>query len=160
ITSGAPAEYGRFSGGLLSAVTRAGGNRFSGSYRANLADQGWTSPTPFEACDPAVTAAGCLKAAARTGALNVLHEASLGGFALKDNLWFFSAGALADTTESTALPVSGTANTESISNRRGSLKITAAASNQTITFDAATNLVTNDGHPAFAYTVDAAAIGK
>src|SRR5690606_34972115 len=32
LTSGITAEYGRFSGGVINAVTKSGGNVFSGSY--------------------------------------------------------------------------------------------------------------------------------
>ena len=34
LTSGISAEYGRFSGGVINAVTKRGGNEFSGSFRA------------------------------------------------------------------------------------------------------------------------------
>ena len=36
LTSGISAEYGRFSGGVINAVTKQGGNKFSGSFRANF----------------------------------------------------------------------------------------------------------------------------
>jgi len=37
-TSGVSAEFGRFSGGVINAITKSGGNRFSGTFRDNLAN--------------------------------------------------------------------------------------------------------------------------
>src|SRR5512134_3187898 len=35
-TSGISAEYGRFGGGVVNAITKSGGNSFSGSYRQSF----------------------------------------------------------------------------------------------------------------------------
>ena len=44
VTSGAvSAEFGRFSGGLVNAVTKSGGNRFSGSFRTTLTNDAGAS---------------------------------------------------------------------------------------------------------------------
>ena len=161
LTSGVPVEYGRFTGGIVSAVTRSGGNRYTGSYRANLSNPRWTTQTPLELCDPAVTVASCKKASARPDVLQAWHESTLGGFIVRDWLWFFSAGRLADTSNTTLLPLSGVTNTETSSNPRGQIKVTSAvAPGHTLTFDALTNLTTRTDHPAFTSTVDRAAIGK
>ena len=48
LTSGISAEYGRFSGGVVNLVTKRGGDRFSGSYRANFSNPSWVDETPFE----------------------------------------------------------------------------------------------------------------
>ena len=48
LTSAVSAEYGRFSGGVVNAVTKRGGNLFSGSVRSNLSNAAWTEETPFE----------------------------------------------------------------------------------------------------------------
>ena len=50
-TAGVSAEYGRFSGGLVTAVTKSGGNSFSGSLRTSFANDYWRSKTPA-ASDP------------------------------------------------------------------------------------------------------------
>src|SRR6202008_497175 len=42
LTSGITAEYGRFTGGVVNAITKSGGNTFSGTYRANLQNPSWT----------------------------------------------------------------------------------------------------------------------
>ena len=75
ITSGITAEYGRFTGGVVNAVTKSGGNIFSGSFRTGFSNPSWTKPTPFETCDPAVTTASCRKAAPRLDALQPTYEA-------------------------------------------------------------------------------------
>ena len=50
LTSGIPAEYGRFTGGVINAITKSGGNMFSGSGRINFLNPSWTTETPFEEC--------------------------------------------------------------------------------------------------------------
>ena len=53
LTSAVSAEYGRFSGGVVNAVTKQGGNLFSGSIRSNLSNGAWTDETPFETTERA-----------------------------------------------------------------------------------------------------------
>src|SRR5207248_11367335 len=48
LTSGISAEFGRFSGGVVNAITRSGGNVFAGSGRVNFSNPAWTTETPFE----------------------------------------------------------------------------------------------------------------
>ena len=48
LTAGISAEYGRFTGGVVNAITKSGGNTFSGSGRVNFLDPAWTSATPYE----------------------------------------------------------------------------------------------------------------
>ena len=48
LTSGISAEYGRFTGGVVNAITKSGGNTFSGSCRVNFLNPSWTTETPFE----------------------------------------------------------------------------------------------------------------
>ena len=50
LTSGITAEYGRFTGGVINAVTKSGGNSFSGSWRTNFVNPSWTKTTPLERC--------------------------------------------------------------------------------------------------------------
>ena len=47
-SAGVSAEYGRFAGGVANAVTKSGGNTFSGSFRTSFANDSWRSFTPFE----------------------------------------------------------------------------------------------------------------
>ncbi len=84
--SGISAEYGRFTGGVVNAITKSGGNRFEGSFRINLSNESWESKTPLTGD--------------QTNNVNEIYEATLGGFFIKDHLWFFAAGrdrATADT---------------------------------------------------------------
>jgi len=48
LTSGVPAEYGRFSGGVVNAITKSGGDRFSGGVRDQLTNPSWSTRTPYE----------------------------------------------------------------------------------------------------------------
>lgn len=80
------AEYGRFTGGVVIALTRRGGNEYRGSLRDSMSNAAWTGrtrwpaqPKPFDHIDHA-------------------FEGTLGGFLMKDRLWFFSAGRKATAT--------------------------------------------------------------
>jgi len=82
LTSGISAEYGRFSGGVINVITKSGGNEFSGSLRTNLTNDSWRSRTPLEKDNGT-------KLQDKT---NHFDEATVGGYILKDKLWFFAAG--------------------------------------------------------------------
>src|SRR5687767_4461613 len=47
MTAGICAEYGHFTGGVVSAITKSGGNDFDGSLRTNFTNQSWESETPL-----------------------------------------------------------------------------------------------------------------
>jgi outer membrane receptor protein involved in Fe transport len=160
ITAGITAEYGRFTGGVVNAVTKSGGNAFSGSFRTSFSNPSWTKPTPFETCDPAVTTAGCQKAAARPDVLQPTYEATLGGPILKDRLWFFGATRYAKISTSGSLPISNLANTQTDTNKRGEVKLTSTLmQNHTIQGGYLTNARAQTNRPSFAFTIDTNAIG-
>ena len=46
-TSAIPAEYGRFTGGVVSTLTKSGGNEYRGSLRDMLTNSVWTASTPW-----------------------------------------------------------------------------------------------------------------
>src|SRR5215212_1209410 len=48
LTGSISAEYGRFSGGVVSTITKSGGNQFSGSFRDSLSNADWIELTPIE----------------------------------------------------------------------------------------------------------------
>ena len=77
-TSGISAEYGRFSGGVVTGVTRSGGNTFSGSYRATIENDNWRTVSPFG--EP------------KTDKIIPTHQFTIGGPVIRDRLWFFGAG--------------------------------------------------------------------
>lgn len=119
LTGGVSAEYGRFTGGVVNTITKSGGNDYSGSLRDSLTNPSWTRETDFR--DP-VSRARQPKNADTT---NHQYEATLGGFLLKDRLWFFTAGrkfneAIAATTTQTNIPYVNERN-----NRRVEAKLSA-----------------------------------
>ena len=75
--SGVSAEYGRFSGGVLNTITKSGGNQVKGSLRTVFTNDDWTSETP--------------KSNPRINKLNKRYEGTLGGYVLRDRLWYFLA---------------------------------------------------------------------
>ncbi|HEY0158943.1 MAG TPA: TonB-dependent receptor [Thermoanaerobaculia bacterium] len=93
LTGSVGAEYGRFTGGVVTSITKSGGERFSGSLRDSLGNPAWSAQTP----------AG----EAREDHLNHVFEATLGGRIIPERLWFFTAGRWAknDTARQTiAIP--------------------------------------------------------
>jgi TonB dependent receptor-like, beta-barrel len=94
-TSGISAEYGRFTGGVVNVVTKSGGNLFGGSYRQSFNNDNWSTTTPFK--EP------------KLDEVVPTYEYTFGGPAMKDRLWFFTAGRFlqqktAQATAGTNLP--------------------------------------------------------
>jgi hypothetical protein len=116
ITSGVPAEYGRFSGGVVNAITRSGGNTFSGSLRVNLTNDAWTTETPFEE----------ERDIEHESQLTDSYEGTFGGPVLRDRIWFFLAGRLLDRSTTETFDVTGLPYTIRNENRRGEVKITVS----------------------------------
>ena len=116
LTSAVSAEYGRFSGGVVNAVTKRGGNLFSGSLRSNLSNAAWTRETPFE------EAAG----QQRQGKMDRYYEGTLGGPLRKDRLWFFFAGRTQSSETSLTLAQTAGAFQQTDDQSRWDLKLTAA----------------------------------
>ena len=85
LTTGISAEYGRFTGGVVSTLTKSGGNEFSGSFRDTFTNPKWTETPDFPgAIDP-------------IDKTNQVYEATFGGRIIRDRLWFFVAGRKAKT---------------------------------------------------------------
>ncbi|HEX7707026.1 MAG TPA: carboxypeptidase regulatory-like domain-containing protein, partial [Thermoanaerobaculia bacterium] len=113
-TAGISAEYGRFAGGVVNAITKSGGNEFSGSFRTNLTNDSWVGETPLTV--------------SRADSLNKSFEGTLGGRILRDRLWFFAAGRSVESevqnqTSFTSIPFT-TTNTQD----RYEAKLTLSAS--------------------------------
>jgi len=83
-TAAISAEYGRFTGGVVNAITKSGGNTFSGSARATLNNDSWQATRPLQTVD-------------YTDKTIPTYEATLGGPIWKDRIWFFAAGRSRDT---------------------------------------------------------------
>ena len=86
-TGAVSAEYGRFTGGVVSTLTKSGGNDFTGSLRDSLANPSWKEKTPLPT------------EADHIDNIDSIYEATLGGYILRDRLWFFAAGRALETTE-------------------------------------------------------------
>jgi len=85
LTGGVSAEFGRFTGGIISSVTKSGGNEFSGSVRDTLDNPKWTEKSFATQPDP-------------VDHTNNTYEETLGGRIIRDRLWFFVAGRQAKTS--------------------------------------------------------------
>jgi TonB dependent receptor/Carboxypeptidase regulatory-like domain/TonB-dependent Receptor Plug Domain len=92
-TGGYEAEYGRSTGGIVNVITKSGGNEFHGDVF------GYYDSDSLQAkADPVVsntTSAGYTRKDYGLG---------LGGFILKDRLWFFGAYDRVDNTQDNTLP--------------------------------------------------------
>jgi hypothetical protein len=98
VMSGAiSAEFGRFTGGVVSAITKSGGNEFSGTLRDSLTDPSWDKTSAFGEAQQKST-------------LNEVYEGTLGGRIIRDRLWFFGAGRKAETTAAASFFIDGGAN--------------------------------------------------
>jgi outer membrane receptor protein involved in Fe transport len=100
LTAGISAEYGRFTGGVINTITKSGGNEFHGSLRDTITNPAWTLQTPIQTAD-------------NRDSLGHTYEGTLGGYVLKDRLWFFTAGRMQKIDEpfstfNTAIPYTRT----------------------------------------------------
>ncbi len=82
MSAGVPAEYGHFTGGVINAITKSGGNNWRGSFRTSFTNESWTAKTPLTQEQDDTT--------------NPVYEATLGGPFLRDHLWFFGAARYAE----------------------------------------------------------------
>ncbi len=89
-TGAISAEYGRFTGGVVSAITKSGGNNFSGTFRDTITNDRWT-------------AQGEKATSKATDKTNPVYEATLGGRILRDRLWFFTAGRYSNRSQTNTL---------------------------------------------------------
>jgi hypothetical protein len=77
-TSGVSAEFGRFGGGLVNAITKSGSDVFSGSYRQSFNNDAWRTTSPFNE--------------AKLDKVVPTYEYTFGGPIARRRLWFFNAG--------------------------------------------------------------------
>lgn len=123
MTSGISAEYGGFTGGVVNAITKSGGNQFAGSLRVDLDKPEWRDETPFEKG----------RGTEREGDMNKAYSATLGGPILRDRLWFFLAGRERKLETARTLAVSGIGFTTTTDSPRYEIKLTGAiTSNHTL----------------------------
>ena len=148
LTSGVSAEFGRFSGGVVNAITKSGGNRFEGSFRVNLRNDEWTDETPFEREE----------GTERPDNLNQVYEMTFGGPVLRDRLWFFAAGRISEETNPDPFPQTGLPVTRITENRRFEGKLTGTvAQNHTFQGSYFTN-PTEQTRPSFTFSIEPSTI--
>jgi hypothetical protein len=112
LTAGVSAEYGKFTGGVVSTLTKSGGNELSGSVRDSMANPKWTEKTAYAAqVDP-------------IDEINETYEATLGGRIIHDRLWFFTAGRWEDRQTGLQLRLTEIPYVESREDRRWEGKLT------------------------------------
>jgi outer membrane receptor for ferrienterochelin and colicin len=95
LTSGISAEYGGFSGGIVNAITKSGGNQYHGTFRTDFTNDNWTKTNPFEDTN----------GVKHPSVLNEVYSGTLGGKIIQDRLWFFGAGRYFKTDNQITLPV-------------------------------------------------------
>ncbi|MDP2389034.1 MAG: TonB-dependent receptor [Acidobacteriota bacterium] len=123
LTSAISAEYGRFSGGVVNAVTKRGGNMFSGTIRSNLSNAAWTDETPFEKTN----------SQKRQSKMDRYYEGTFGGPLRQDRAWFFFAGRSQSSETSLTLAQTAAPVQQVDDQNRWELKVTATPmTNQTV----------------------------
>jgi hypothetical protein len=123
LTNGVSAEFGRFSGGVVNAVTKRGGNKFAGSFRMDFTNPVWQDESRFEQSQIDAGVAG-----AKPHASKVSHpyQATLGGPIIKDKVWFFVAGRREVSTLTRSLAVTGGSYDFGTTNNRIEAKLTGS----------------------------------
>jgi hypothetical protein len=117
-TGGYEAQYGRSTGGIINVITKSGGNEFRGDVF------GYSDRDSLQAnAKSVVSTGGTLKGFTKSD-----YGADIGGYFLKDKLWFFAAYDRVHNTNTIALPVglAGTpADVEAVQRYNlGSIKLT------------------------------------
>jgi len=93
-TGGYEAEFGRSTGGIVNVITKSGGNEFHGDVFGYYDNDSLQS-----SAEPVVSTGGTSAGFTRED-----YGADLGGFLIKDKLWFFGAYDRVTNTDDTVLP--------------------------------------------------------
>jgi len=152
LTSGISAEYGRFSGGVINALSKRGGNQFSGSFRTDFTNPSWTKQSPWDLhpCGPTATC----DPNERKSKLNKTYSETLGGPIVKDRLWFFAAARQAAPTTQDTFPYSGLVHVDTNENKRFEGRLSGSVTpNHTLQFGYTRN-TTTDTSPTFDFSID------
>lgn len=117
ISSPVNAKFGGFTGGVINAVTKVGGNDFQGIFRANLSRGSWSAIAPL-GMRPGPTAA---KPNPGTDLQNRAYTLWVGGPIIKDKLWFAASTKLdpSQATGNNLSDVSGLLTGDSPTTARG-----------------------------------------
>jgi hypothetical protein len=93
ITGAIPAEYGRFTGGVVNVITKSGGNSLAGTLRLDLTNPDWVSVTEFEKS----------RGITHADDTGEIVSATLGGPLVRDRFWFFLAARQQESSEQRTL---------------------------------------------------------
>ena len=96
-TGGYNAEYGRNTGGIINVITKSGGNEFHGDVFGY-----YDSDSLQNDLSPAAEAGAQTGTTQRTGFTREDFGADIGGYILKDKIWFFAAYDYVDNTDTLA----------------------------------------------------------
>ena len=130
---------------MINAVTKSGGNTFSGTGRINLESPSWSDETPFEDS----------RDITRIKDIQQIYEGTLGGPIVRNRLWFFGAGRSAETSVNSPLPESGAARNTVTTNRQGELKLTGYREvEHTFQGGFLNNPTTQLDRPSFSFSID------
>ena len=150
LTSGLSAEYGRFSGGVINAITKSGGNVFSGSFRSNLYKPDWTTQTPFEV-DNGINRTGTL-------ANNSTYETTIGGPIVQDRLWFYYANRIQREGNVATFDETGVGYDDEAKNDRNLIKLTGRVAGSHTLEGSYLQNSTDETGPTFPFTIDPAGL--
>ena len=157
LTSGISAEYGRFSGGVVNIITKSGGNTLSGSYRTNLSRPSWTQETPFEKANGIERGVPTAANPFASNKLSTFTELTAGGPAIKDRLWFFTAGRFENSSTAGTLPLTAIPYTKTNNSKRYEVKATGAlASGHSLQGTFIDNRVHRANEPVLSFSIDKA----
>lgn len=124
-TGGYEAEFGRSTGGIINVITKSGGNQMKGDLFGYLDTDALQSDT-----EPVDSSNGAIVGFNRSD-----WGADLGGYLLRDKLWFFAAFDTVDHSADNQLPGLTSTVTGKTSQDLGSAKLTyAVAHDQTLVF--------------------------
>jgi hypothetical protein len=144
LTNGISAEYGRFTGGVINAITKSGGNQFSGSFRADLTNADWRDETGVEDAN-GIT---------RQDDINEVFQATLGGYVLRDKLWFFLAGRDQSTSTQNVFNFTNVAFNNAVDNERLEIKLTGNVNASHTVQAQYTDNESTQTSPNFGFTID------
>jgi hypothetical protein len=117
--SGAPAEYGNFTGAMLNLITKSGGNSLEGLVSISYSPFSWNQKN-FSPADPLFSLYGT-----PPRSLYLDFHAGLGGAIIKDKLWFYvSGGSIKEQTEIKASEASAVLGRDTFQIPKGFAKLT------------------------------------
>ncbi len=90
-TDGFQAEYGRNMGGVINVITRQGGNEFHGGFLGLFGNAGMRADPRHDITDPFSQQGDVLASSTYPQNTEYLASVSLGGYVVKDRVWFFGA---------------------------------------------------------------------